>query len=80
MRSFSSPVYVRTDRPDLSYGVDHVQGAAEQLRKWTKRGPKWHKAMTLCLSALEGDPIDPQVIRKAFAAAAKEARMLFPSD
>ncbi|AZO28525.1 MULTISPECIES: DUF982 domain-containing protein [Mesorhizobium] len=80
MRSFSSPVYVRTDRLGLRYGVDHVQKAAEQLRKWSKRGPSWHKAMILCQSALEGDPIDPQIIRKAFRAAAKEADMLFPSD
>ncbi|MER9132605.1 DUF982 domain-containing protein [Mesorhizobium sp. M0768] len=42
---------------------------------WTRRGPRWHKSVTLCLSALEGDPIDPQVIRKAFEAAAKEAKM-----
>ncbi|TIX78332.1 MAG: DUF982 domain-containing protein [Mesorhizobium sp.] len=34
-----------------------------------------YKAWTLCLSALEGDPIDPHVIRKAFVAAAKEAEM-----
>jgi hypothetical protein len=38
--------------------------------------PRWNKAMILCLSALEGDPIDPQIIRNAFEAAAKEARML----
>ncbi|ESZ05769.1 DUF982 domain-containing protein [Mesorhizobium sp. L48C026A00] len=80
MHRFSSPVYVRTDRPDLRHGVDHVQGAAEQLVKWAKRGPRWNKAMTLCLSALEGDPIDPQIVRKAFEAAAREAKMLFPSD
>lgn len=36
--------------------------------------------MTLCQSALEGDPIDSQIVRKAFEAAAKEADMLFPSD
>ncbi|RUT98296.1 DUF982 domain-containing protein [Mesorhizobium sp. USDA-HM6] len=80
MQCFSSPVYVRTDRPGLRYGVDRVEEAAEQLRKWSNRGPRWHKAITLCQSALEGDPIDPQIIRKAFEAAAKEADMLFPSD
>ncbi|RWB57110.1 MAG: DUF982 domain-containing protein [Mesorhizobium sp.] len=48
MRFFSSPVYVRTDRPGLRYRVDHVQKAAEQLRKWSKRCPRWHKAMILC--------------------------------
>lgn len=36
--------------------------------------------MTLCRSALEGDPIDPQIKRKAFAAAANEAQMLLSSD
>lgn len=80
MRWFSSPVYVKTDRPGFRYGVNHVQEAAEQLHKWAKRGPRWSKAMTLCLSALEGDPIDPQIIRNAFEAAAKESKMLFPSD
>ncbi|TGP18065.1 MULTISPECIES: DUF982 domain-containing protein [unclassified Mesorhizobium] len=80
MRCFSSPIYVRTDRPGLRHGVNHVKEAAEQLRKWSKRGPRWHKAMTLCQSALEGDPIDSQIVRKAFEAAAKEADMLFPSD
>lgn len=39
MRLFSSPVYVSTDRPGSRYGVDHVQGAVEQLLKWAKRGP-----------------------------------------
>ncbi|RWO32234.1 MAG: DUF982 domain-containing protein [Mesorhizobium sp.] len=58
MRLFSSPVYVRTDRPGFRYGVDHVQDASEQLLKWIERGPRWNKAMILCLSALEGDPID----------------------
>jgi hypothetical protein len=36
------PVYVRIDRPAIRYGVSHVEGAAEQLIKWTKRGPKWN--------------------------------------
>ncbi|AZO48842.1 MAG: DUF982 domain-containing protein [Mesorhizobium sp.] len=79
-RRFYSPVYVQAGRPDRRYEVNHVQEAAEQLVKWSKRGPGWHKAMILCLSALEGDPIDPQVIRKAFEAAAKEAGMLLRSD
>ncbi|WP_192183234.1 DUF982 domain-containing protein [Mesorhizobium amorphae] len=80
MRRFSSPIYVKTDRGGLRHAVDHVQGAAKELPKWTRRGPRWHKAMTLCQSALEGDPIDPQIIRKAFEAAAKEAKMLVSSD
>lgn len=79
-RRFYSPVYVRAAPADRPCEVGHVQEAAEQLVKWPKRGPGWHKAMILCLSALEGDPIDPQVIRQAFEAAAKEAGMLLTSD
>ncbi len=28
----------QTERPGLRYGVSHVQGAAEQLMKWTNKG------------------------------------------
>ncbi|RUX98102.1 MULTISPECIES: DUF982 domain-containing protein [unclassified Mesorhizobium] len=80
MHAFLSPVHVRSDLPGSRQRIEHVEGAADELLKWAKRGPRWHKAMTLCSSALEGDPIDPQIIRKAFAAAAKEAQMLLPSD
>ncbi|AZO41473.1 DUF982 domain-containing protein [Mesorhizobium sp. M7D.F.Ca.US.005.01.1.1] len=80
MHAFLSPVYVRSDLPGSRQRIDHVEVAADELLKWAKRGPRWHKAMILCRSALEGDPINPQIIRKAFAAAAKEAQMLLPSD
>ncbi|CCV09477.1 conserved hypothetical protein [Mesorhizobium metallidurans STM 2683] len=80
MRWFCSPVFVRTDQPEGRYGVDHAQEAAEQLLKWSKRGARWHKAMRLCQAVQEGDRIDPQIIRKAFEAAAKESEMLYPSE
>ncbi|WP_352873789.1 DUF982 domain-containing protein [Mesorhizobium sp. M1006] len=54
---------------------NNAKEALEQLKMWTRRGPRWHKAVTLCLSALEGDSIDPHIIRKAFEAAAKEANV-----
>ncbi|WP_352671679.1 DUF982 domain-containing protein [Mesorhizobium sp. M0166] len=71
---FVPPVFVRTASGDR-HCCDDARAALEQLKTWTRRGPRWHKAVTLCLSALEGDPVDLQVVRKAFEAAAKEAKM-----
>ncbi|MER8605858.1 DUF982 domain-containing protein [Mesorhizobium sp. M1233] len=72
---FNPPVYVRTDRPGHRYGVSHVEGAAEELMKWTKRGPKWNLAVQSCIDAFE-DKVTPMDVRKAFEAAAKEEKML----
>ncbi|WP_352739907.1 DUF982 domain-containing protein [Mesorhizobium sp. M0213] len=68
---FVPPVFVKSIR----HGCNNAKEALEQLKMWTRRGPRWHKAVTLCLSALEGDSIDPHIIRKAFEAAAKEANV-----
>lgn len=72
---FNPPVYVTTDRPGLSYGVSHVEGAAEELMKWTKKGPKWRAAVQACIDAFEGR-VSPEEARKAFLAAAKEEGVL----
>jgi hypothetical protein len=72
---FVPPVFVKTETEGGRQRCNNARAALEQLKTWTRRGPHWHKAWTLCLSALEGDPIDPHVIRKAFVAAAKEAEM-----
>ncbi|MER9669956.1 DUF982 domain-containing protein [Mesorhizobium sp. M0203] len=71
---FVPPVFVKTET-GVRHGCNNAKEALEQLKMWTRRGPRWHKAVTLCLSALEGDSIDPHIIRKAFEAAAKEAKM-----
>ncbi|TIT24668.1 MAG: DUF982 domain-containing protein [Mesorhizobium sp.] len=71
---FVPPVFVRTEAGDR-HSCNNARAALEQLKTWTRRGPRWHKAVTLCLSALEGDPVDLHVVRKAFEAAAKEAMM-----
>jgi hypothetical protein len=76
---FNPPVYVSTDRPGLTYGVSHVEGAAEQLLKWTKRGPKWKKAVAACMACLEGE-VTAGDVRKAFEAAAKEEGVLRSTD
>lgn len=72
---FSPSVRVRTERIGLAYEASNVRGAAEQLLKWEKRGPKWRKAVETCMAALE-DKATPQEARKAFEVAAKESGML----
>jgi hypothetical protein len=76
MMWFSSPAPVRSaTKPGLTHNVSNVQTASEQLLTWAERGPKWRKAVQVCMAALEGEksPIDA---RQAFEAAAKEAKML----
>ena len=73
--SFSPPVSVRTERPGLSYNVNNVEEASEQLVKWTKRGPKWNLAVRVCIAALAGEAT-PQEARRCFRLAAKEEGML----
>lgn len=77
---FSPPVFVKTELVGVSYACNNVRGASEQLLRWPKRGPKWHRASALCLAALEGEEVDPKEIRSAFEAAAKEAKMLLPYE
>ncbi|WP_027163666.1 DUF982 domain-containing protein [Mesorhizobium sp. WSM1293] len=71
---FSPVVPVRTDRPGVRFRVSHVEGAAEQLLKWTKRGPKWTFAVRVCMAAMS-DELPAQDARKAFEEAAKEEKM-----
>ncbi|MER8638492.1 DUF982 domain-containing protein [Mesorhizobium sp. M1365] len=67
-------MYVKTDRPGVTYGCNNVEGAAEELLKWTKRGPKWKKAVETCMAAMEAE-VPTQDARRAFEAAAKEEKM-----
>ncbi|RWB26196.1 DUF982 domain-containing protein [Mesorhizobium sp.] len=76
---FNPPVYVRTDHPGMRYGVTHVEGAAEKLLSWPKRGPKWRHAVELCMEGLRGQ-VPPVAVRDAFEAAAKEEGMLLSPD
>ena len=76
---FNPPVYVKTERIGIRFGVSHVQGAAEQLLKWNKRGPKWQQAVEACMAAMENE-LPSQEARKAFEAAAKESGMLLSAD
>ncbi|MER9616739.1 DUF982 domain-containing protein [Mesorhizobium sp. M0207] len=62
-RWFSAPVYAKTDRPGVTYGCNNVEGAAEELMKWTKMGPKWREAVQLCIDAGE-DRATPEEARK----------------
>ncbi|MER9561008.1 DUF982 domain-containing protein [Mesorhizobium sp. M0571] len=73
---FYPPVYVRTDRLGVTHRCNNVEGAAEELLKWTKMGPKWRKAVQVCIDAV-ADRATPEEARKAFEAAAKEEGVLF---
>jgi hypothetical protein len=55
--------------------VSNVPKAAEILLTWDKRGPKWRKAVQVCMEAMEGKKSADEV-RKAFESAAKEAGVL----
>ena len=59
---FNPPVYIRTDRPGLRYGISHVEGASEQLLKWTKHGPN---GATRCASVWPHWPTRCQLKRLA---------------
>ncbi|SJM33279.1 DUF982 domain-containing protein [Mesorhizobium delmotii] len=55
------------------------EGAAAELMKWTKRGPKWTKAVEACMACIEGEGT-PEDVRKAFEIAAKEEGLLRSSS
>ncbi|MER9134199.1 DUF982 domain-containing protein [Mesorhizobium sp. M0768] len=75
--SFSPPVYARSDQPSVRVGISHIEGAAEELMKWTNRGPRWGLAVRICTAAL-ADKVSPQMAAKAFLAAAKEEGTSLP--
>ncbi|SJM34012.1 DUF982 domain-containing protein [Mesorhizobium delmotii] len=52
---FHPPVFIETDQPGLTYVCTNVEGAAAELMKWTKRGPKWKEAVEVCMGLLEGE-------------------------
>nr|WP_280944175.1 DUF982 domain-containing protein [Mesorhizobium sp. WSM2561] len=68
---------MKTETAGVRYGVTHVEGAADELVTWTKRGPKWRHAVELCLEGLQGR-VPPVAVRDAFEAAAREEGMLLP--
>ncbi|TGQ35835.1 DUF982 domain-containing protein [Mesorhizobium sp. M00.F.Ca.ET.216.01.1.1] len=74
---FSPPVYVRTARTGIRYGVNNIEGAAEELVTWTKCGPKWRHAVEACLEGLRGR-VSPDEVRSAFEEAAKEEGKFLP--
>ncbi|CAH2397524.1 DUF982 domain-containing protein [Mesorhizobium ventifaucium] len=76
---FHPPVYIGTDRPEFTYVCTNVEGAAAELMKWTKRGPKWKEAIEACVALIKGERT-PDDVRKAFEAAAKEEDVLRSSD
>jgi hypothetical protein len=76
---FHPPVNIETDRPGLTYGCNNVEFAAAEFMKWTKRGPKWKKAVKACMAVHEGEGTADDV-RKAFEVAVKEEGLLRSSS
>ncbi|ARP66543.1 hypothetical protein A9K65_026740 [Mesorhizobium sp. WSM1497] len=67
---FSPKVPVRT-LEGHRYNVGSVEACAEVLMTWTKRGPRWTKAVGACVKALN-DEAPPESVRGPFRAAAEE--------
>lgn len=76
---FSPPVRVKTSRVGHILEVKSVETCIEQMRVWPKIGPKLRAAYPVCYGALEGSYTVEQA-REAFIAAAKEAKVLLPSE
>ncbi|WP_353011738.1 DUF982 domain-containing protein [Mesorhizobium sp. M0977] len=72
---FSPPVPVRTESAGMTRNVNNVEAAGQELMKWTKRGPKWNQAVRVWIACI-ADEMEPEEARKAFLAAAEEAKML----
>ncbi|RWB99646.1 MULTISPECIES: hypothetical protein [unclassified Mesorhizobium] len=46
---FVPPVFVKSETNGVRHGCNNARAALKQLKRWTRRGPCWHKAWTLCL-------------------------------
>lgn len=75
---FTPPVRVKT-QPGEIRDVQSVEACIEQMRVWPKVGPKLRAAYPVCYGALEGGATAEEA-RKAFVAAAKEAKVLVGHD
>ncbi|RVA09901.1 DUF982 domain-containing protein [Mesorhizobium sp. M7A.F.Ca.US.002.01.1.1] len=76
-RWFNPPVYVKTDRQGVRLGISRIDTAAEELLKWSNRGPKWRLAEA-CLTAMDGK-MPTENFRLLFEDAAEEEDMLLPN-
>ncbi|SJM33077.1 conserved hypothetical protein [Mesorhizobium delmotii] len=76
---FSPPVFVKTELVGVSYACNNVRGASEQLLKWPKRGPKWHRASALCLAAWRVRRSTPRKSEVPSRLPLRRPRCLFPT-
>ncbi|MGX5845013.1 DUF982 domain-containing protein [Mesorhizobium sp. ArgA1] len=72
---FSPSIAIRTSIPGVRHECSSVEDAADQLLQWTRHGPKWNKAVCVCLAAMAGE-LTPEDARIAFKAAAREEGLL----
>lgn len=67
---FSPPVPVKTGCSGVTCNCNSVEGAAQELLKWAKRGSEWDKAIRACMMCLAGE-MTPEDVRIAFKDAAE---------
>ncbi|TPK78200.1 DUF982 domain-containing protein [Mesorhizobium sp. B2-4-17] len=72
---FAPPVYIKALQPGATSGISHVEGASQELLRFTKKGPHWNKAIRVCMAAL-AEQATPQEVRRCFRLAAKEEGIL----
>lgn len=73
---FNPPVAVRdANNAGRTINVSNVPRAGELLLSWGESGPEWRAAVQTCIDTETGKKTAADV-RKAFEAAAKEAKML----
>ncbi|TPI26623.1 DUF982 domain-containing protein [Mesorhizobium sp. B3-2-1] len=74
---FSPPVPIRTTEAGARFDVNNAEAASAELLRWTKRGPHWNRAVSVCMAAM-ADLATPQEVRRCFRLAAKEEGVLLP--
>lgn len=76
-RRFHQPVVVQTGRIDRTRVIADTRSAAEILvRHWRwAETPRYQRAAKACLDVMKGAK-PPHIARRAFIAAAREARIL----
>ena len=64
-------------KPGVVTQIGSVEAAIEELEKWGRGGKKFARALKVCGDSLAGKAT-PEAAKKAFEAAAKEAKVWVP--
>ncbi|MER8406927.1 hypothetical protein [Mesorhizobium sp. M0185] len=39
----------------MTRNVNNVEAAGQEMMKWTKRGPKWNRAVRVCIAVIANE-------------------------